>query len=160
MATDTILKLNKLTKTYILGNRKNAKKAQKAIQKLQKKYQHFVNNKDEQSAKKTEAVLQKAQAYFANEEYEKSYQTITGKHLKKRRRDRGTVVHALNGVDLEIKKGDLVAVMGPSGSGKSTLLNMLGMLDQPTLGGIFIDNQDVSAIKNRELPRIRSKQRS
>jgi putative ABC transport system ATP-binding protein len=158
MATDTILKLNRLTKTYILGKRKNAAKAQKAIQKLQKTYQHLVNNKDEQAAKKTGAVLQKAQAHFAGEEYEKSYQTITGKHLKKRGHDRGNVVHALNGVDLEIKKGDLVAVMGPSGSGKSTLLNMLGLLDQPTLGEMFIDNQNVSAIKNRELPRIRSKE--
>lgn len=155
---ETVLKLRNLTKTYILGDRKNAKKAQSEIQKLEKQYEQLTENKDVSALKKIEATLAKAQKLFANEEYEKSYQTITGKRLRKRRKDKGTVVHALNGVDLEIKAGDLVAVMGPSGSGKSTLLNMLGILDHPTSGQIFLKGQNVSAIKNRNLPEIRSKE--
>ena len=77
---------------------------------------------------------------------------------EKRSKDRGAVVHALRGVDLEIKQGELVAIMGPSGSGKSTLLNMLGLLDQPTAGQIFINAKNVASIKKRDLPDIRSNQ--
>ena len=152
-----ILKMNNLMKTYILGTRKNAKKAQKAIQKLQKKYERQVTKKDAAAAT-TEAVLKRAQSLFASEKYEQSYQTITGQVLKKRSKDRGAVVHALRGVDLEIKQGELVAIMGPSGSGKSTLLNMLGLLDQPTAGQIFINAKNVASIKKRDLPDIRSNQ--
>src|SRR3989344_6912130 len=128
--TQHILKMNNLMKTYILGTRKNAKKAQEATQKLQKKDERQVTKKDA-GASTTEAVLKKSQSLFASEKYEQSYMTITGQALKKRSKDRGAVVHALRGVDLEIKQGELVAIMGPSGSGKSTLLNMLGLLDQP-----------------------------
>jgi len=53
-------------------------------------------------------------------------------------------VHALKGINLRIKKGEFVALMGPSGSGKSTLLNMIGMLDYPTSGQILIDGIDIS----------------
>lgn len=103
-------------------------------------------------------MLDKAQQLFVNEQYEESYRVVTGKRLKKRPRDRGTVVHALNGVDLEIKAGELVAIMGPSGSGKSTLLNMLGLLDQPTAGQIYLKGKNVASIKSRNLPDIRSKE--
>ena len=144
-------------KTYILGTRKNAQKAQKAIQKLQKKYERQVAKKDA-AATTTEAVLKKSQSLFASEKYEQSYLTITGQVLRKRSKDRGAVVHALRGVDLEIKQGELVAIMGPSGSGKSTLLNMLGLLDQPTAGQIFINAKNVASIKKRDLPDIRSNQ--
>lgn len=155
---ESVLKLNNLTKTFILGNRKNAKKAQKEIQKLQKKYETDSLKGDKTRIRSEEQLLKKAQQLFADEEFEKSYKTITGKDLKKRPSDRGTVVHALNGINLEIKKGDMVAVVGPSGSGKSTLLNMLGLLDQPTAGQIFINNQNITAIKGHELPDIRSKE--
>lgn len=154
----TILQLNNLTKTFILGNRKNAQKAQKALQKLQKQYEKDSAKNDKPKTKADEAKLKKAQQLFADEEFEASYKLVTGKHLKPRRRDRGVVVHALNGVDLQIKKGDLVAVMGPSGSGKSTLLNMLGLLDDPTAGQIFIKDRNITAIKRRELPNIRSRE--
>ena len=60
-------------------------------------------------------------------------------------------VLALNGVDLSIKQGEFVSVLGPSGSGKSTLLNMLGALDRPTSGKIFIDNVDLSKLSDREI---------
>lgn len=59
-------------------------------------------------------------------------------------------VQALRGIDIMIKKGEFVALMGPSGSGKSTLLNMIGLLDTPTSGGIVIDNIEVSTLDDNE----------
>ena len=56
--------------------------------------------------------------------------------------DKGTV-KALNGINLDIFEGEFVSIIGPSGSGKSTLLNMLGALDKPTIGKIFIDGIDL-----------------
>ncbi|MFZ5917663.1 MAG: ABC transporter ATP-binding protein [Chloroflexota bacterium] len=66
-----------------------------------------------------------------------------------------TEVHALRGVDLAIEKGEFLSVMGRSGSGKSTLLNLLGCLDRPTDGTVFIDGVQVTALPRRKLPRIR-----
>ena len=60
-------------------------------------------------------------------------------------------VHALNGVDLEIKEGEFTAIVGPSGSGKSTLLNIIGGLDNPTEGKIEVGGQDISALSENEL---------
>ena len=60
----------------------------------------------------------------------------------------GQGVRALDGVDLVIDDGEMLAVMGPSGSGKSTLLNMLGGLDRPTEGHVLIDGQDLSEVRN------------
>jgi ABC-type lipoprotein export system ATPase subunit len=60
----------------------------------------------------------------------------------------GQGVRALDGVDLTIHDGEMVAVMGPSGSGKSTLLNMLGGLDLPTDGQVFLDGQDLASVRN------------
>jgi len=67
----------------------------------------------------------------------------------------GNEVRALDGVSISINRGEFLAVMGPSGSGKSTLLNMLGALDRPTAGKVFIDGQDLSEIK--DLDRFRAK---
>lgn len=155
---DTILALSNLTKTYVIGSKKNAKKAQKAIEKLHKKYEKDVAKDRMSAAKKAEKVLQKAQTLFAREKYEDSYRAVTGKYLKKRRRDLGSVVHALNGVNLKIARGDLIAIMGPSGSGKSTLLNMLGLLDQPSSGQIHLNDKNVAVYKQSDLPEIRSKE--
>lgn len=62
---------------------------------------------------------------------------------------------ALRGVDLSVKKGEFVAIMGPSGSGKSTLLYQLGLIDKPTGGSIFIEEQDASLFHQTERDRFR-----
>jgi putative ABC transport system ATP-binding protein len=61
----------------------------------------------------------------------------------------------LNSINLDIKKGELVAVMGPSGSGKSTMLNLMGCLDKPTSGKYFLEGKEVSRLSDRELAWIR-----
>jgi ABC-type lipoprotein export system ATPase subunit len=65
-------------------------------------------------------------------------------------------IRALDGIDLCIRQGELVAVMGPSGSGKSTLLNMLGALDEPTSGQVFINGQDLAKIPNKDAFRAKT----
>ncbi|MGQ9917958.1 MAG: ABC transporter ATP-binding protein [Bryobacteraceae bacterium] len=67
-------------------------------------------------------------------------------------------IHAVSGVDLEIRRGEYVAIMGPSGSGKSTLMNLIGCLDTPTKGDYFINGQLVSDLSDDELARIRNKE--
>ena len=65
-------------------------------------------------------------------------------------------VHVLKGIDLDIKKGEYVAIMGPSGSGKSTLMNLLGCLDTPTAGSYILNGKDVSQMSDDELAEIRN----
>ncbi len=60
-------------------------------------------------------------------------------------------VHALDGVDIQVKNGEFVAVVGTSGSGKSTLLHMLGGLDRPTDGKVFVDGKDIFSLKDEAL---------
>jgi len=64
-------------------------------------------------------------------------------------------VNALRGVNLKVEKGDFLAILGPSGSGKSTLLNMIGALDKPTEGKVFIDGVDVSTLNDNQLADLR-----
>jgi len=64
-------------------------------------------------------------------------------------------LRVLNGIDLKVKKSEIVAIMGPSGSGKSTMLHMLGCLDRPTKGKVIIDGVDVSKLNDDELAKIR-----
>jgi putative ABC transport system ATP-binding protein len=67
-------------------------------------------------------------------------------------------VHALSGVDVEIRKGEYVAIMGPSGSGKSTLMNLIGCLDSPTAGKYWLAGRLVSDLDDDELAYIRNKE--
>jgi len=62
----------------------------------------------------------------------------------------GEEIRALDGVHLRVAPGEFVAVMGPSGSGKSTLLNMIGALDRPTSGKVFVGGQDLGTIRNKD----------
>jgi len=62
----------------------------------------------------------------------------------------------LKGINLEVKKGDFIAIMGPSGSGKSTLMNIIGCLDTPTSGKVIFENHDVSKLSETELAQIRN----
>ena len=64
-------------------------------------------------------------------------------------------VNALQGVNLKVENGDFLAILGPSGSGKSTLLNMIGALDKPTEGKVFIEGVDVSTLNDNELADLR-----
>jgi putative ABC transport system ATP-binding protein len=66
------------------------------------------------------------------------------------------IVYVLKGIDLEINKGEYVALMGPSGSGKSTLMNLLGCLDTPTSGTYILNEKDVSKMHDDELAEIRN----
>lgn len=67
-------------------------------------------------------------------------------------------VRALDGIDLDIEKGDLVAIVGHSGSGKSTLMNMLGCLDTPTSGKYMLNGQDVANMTDNQLADVRNKE--
>src|SRR6478672_10416332 len=67
-------------------------------------------------------------------------------------------IHAVSGVDVEIHRGEYVAIMGPSGSGKSTLMNLIGCLDTPTKGEYYINGRLVSSMTDDELARIRNKE--
>ncbi len=69
---------------------------------------------------------------------------------------KGETVHALRGVSFDVPEGDYVAIMGPSGSGKSTLLNLLGCLDRPTSGHLFLGPDDVGQMNDDELSTVRA----
>src|SRR3954463_9694692 len=67
-------------------------------------------------------------------------------------------IHAVSGIDIEIRKGEYVAIMGPSGSGKSTLMNLIGCLDTPSSGQYYLAGNLVSKMDDDELARIRNKE--
>lgn len=66
-------------------------------------------------------------------------------------------IRALDAIDLEIQRGEFLSIMGPSGSGKSTLLNILGVLDQPSAGAYFLENVDITRLRDKELAQIRNR---
>ena len=66
-----------------------------------------------------------------------------------------SIVHALGGVNLTIEEGDFVVILGPSGSGKSTMMNMVGALDTPTKGTIYLEGKDISKLHESNLAQIR-----
>jgi len=85
-------------------------------------------------------------SYIKFEKVEKKYNIYTSAE-----------VHALKGIDLEIEKGDSIAIIGPSGSGKSTLLHILGCIDKATAGTYTLDGEAIESKKSNELARIRNK---
>ena len=64
----------------------------------------------------------------------------------------------LKGIDLHVKEGDFLAIMGPSGSGKSTLMNIIGMLDRPTTGEYHLGSEEVAKLGDKKLAKVRNKQ--
>lgn len=69
----------------------------------------------------------------------------------------GTAIHVLDGIDLEVRRGEMVAIVGASGSGKSTLLHLLGALDQPTRGFVVLDGEPLHGLPDERLARIRNR---
>jgi len=80
---------------------------------------------------------------------------IEVKNLCKIFKDSAQEVCAVNDVNLTISEGEFTAIVGPSGSGKTTLLNLIGGLDTPTSGSIFVDGKDISQLKEREMTNFR-----
>lgn len=76
-------------------------------------------------------------------------------NLRKEYRLGKVVVPALRGVNIELRRGEFVAVLGPSGSGKTTLLNLIGALDKPTNGRVYINGEDLTAMSEKELTKLR-----
>lgn len=66
-------------------------------------------------------------------------------------------VYALRGIDVKIKKGDFIAIMGPSGSGKSTCMNLIGSLDIPTKGKVFLEKHNISTLEESDLAQVRGR---
>jgi len=81
---------------------------------------------------------------------------IKAKGLKRSYGRNEAEFHALKGIDLDIKQGESVAIIGKSGSGKSTLMHILALLDQPTSGNIMLNGKDVKNIKHKELDKVRN----
>ncbi len=81
--------------------------------------------------------------------------TVRVRNVVKRYEMGSVVVEALRGINLEIKRGEYVSIMGPSGSGKSTLFNMIGGLDKPTDGRVYIDEVDIAQLDAYELAWLR-----
>ncbi|NOR85495.1 ATP-binding cassette domain-containing protein [archaeon] len=79
------------------------------------------------------------------------------KNVKKIYKMGNVEVPALNGVSMIVNRGEFIAIMGPSGSGKSTLMNMVGCLDVPTIGNIFLDSKDISKMTESDLAQVRGR---
>jgi putative ABC transport system ATP-binding protein len=80
---------------------------------------------------------------------------VAARGVTRRYGEGDTAVDALRGIDLEIERGKLTAVMGPSGSGKSTLMHILAGLDKPTSGEVYIDGTNITALGDTDLTKLR-----
>ncbi len=90
-----------------------------------------------------------------DEDYSGENFIVRARGVKKIYEIGGQQVHALRGVDIDIKRGEYISIMGPSGSGKSTLFNMIGGLDKPSEGTVFIDEVDMAQLDAFELAWLR-----
>src|SRR6202050_1384567 len=79
-----------------------------------------------------------------------------GQESANHRQNHNDAIHALDHISLHVAQGEWLSIMGPSGSGKSTLVNLIGCLDRPTSGEIWLDGQNVAGISSAELNRVRA----
>jgi putative ABC transport system ATP-binding protein len=105
-----------------------------------------------------QAVVDKAAAQAKGEQLKREGIVIRTYDLWKTYIMGDQEINAVSGVDLEIRRGEYVAIMGPSGSGKSTLMNLIGCLDTPTKGQYYINGNLVSHMTDDELARIRNRE--
>jgi putative ABC transport system ATP-binding protein len=82
---------------------------------------------------------------------------VTLENIKKDYLIGDSLVHALRGVSMAVQRGEFLAIMGPSGSGKSTLMNMIGCLDTPSAGKVFLEGRDTSELDEEELAQVRNR---
>jgi len=80
---------------------------------------------------------------------------IKASKIKKYYKSSQSIIKVLKGVDLQVEEGELTAIIGPSGSGKTTLLNILGLLDNPTSGELFLNDESVTTLSDKEKRKIR-----
>lgn len=80
---------------------------------------------------------------------------VEARDVRREYRLKGDLIEAVRGISLEVRGGDFLAIVGPSGSGKSTLLHLLGAVDSPTSGTVFLDGSDVTAMSDPERARFR-----
>lgn len=85
------------------------------------------------------------------------YVVIELKNVEKHYHMGDNIVRAVDGISIKVKQGEFIAIMGPSGSGKSTAMNLVGSLDNPTHGHIFLDGEDVSRLEESDLAQVRGK---
>ncbi len=104
----------------------------------------------------TSSSQQTDTAFFANSKPESDGTVLKTQHLTKVYESAAGQVTALSDINLTIKKGEFVSIMGPSGCGKSTLLNLIGALDKPTLGKVFINNIDIFRLADPEIAMMRN----
>ncbi len=82
---------------------------------------------------------------------------IETKDLERTYQDGDNTIHAVDGIDLTVEKGEFTAIVGPSGSGKTTLLNLIGGLDKPTAGKVIVDGKDISELSDNQMINFRLK---
>jgi putative ABC transport system ATP-binding protein len=107
------------------------------------------------AAETTHAVAKSPNSTAGEDTYIGQEYIVRAKNIKKTFSVGGQEVHALRGVDIDIRRGEYISIMGPSGSGKSTLFNMIGGLDKPTDGTVFIDEVDMAQLDAFELAWLR-----
>jgi putative ABC transport system ATP-binding protein len=83
---------------------------------------------------------------------------VETQNLRKTYLSGGRPLEVLKGIDLKVEEGEFMAIMGPSGSGKSTLLNMIGALDRPTAGKVYIDGTDISKLNDNQVADLRNRE--
>jgi putative ABC transport system ATP-binding protein len=86
---------------------------------------------------------------------ERGRRLVEARDVRREYRLKGDLIEAVRGISLEVDAGDFLAIVGPSGSGKSTLLHLLGAVDSPTSGAIYLDGSDVTALSDSERARFR-----